>query len=162
MKPTKSNAFLSLTIAGIVSLAATPAGVYAAQGSCDDPASIEQLSAKKREMMEKHCARWSKRKVAEKENHERKLAWATAYFQDKPAMWKAYNDNAAQVGGCKDASTDCDPADLYTTFHKALATGDSIIWISRGTSNSGATYTCEKYEFTRDGKTLKNFENYRC
>ena len=135
-----------------------------ASGSCDDPASLAKLPAKKREMIEARCQDSADRKVKEQAFHEQKLAWAEAYFANKPAMWDAYNDNATQILGCPNGfdDTDCELSELQTYFHQATVGPDRIIWIDRGSSDGGITYNCQRYEFSSDGAALLEYDNYRC
>ena len=153
-----------LAIAAACGLWLSGSNAIAASGSCDDPASLAKLPPSKRAMIEARCQDSAERQVREQALHENKLAWAEAYFADKPAMWDAYNDNAAQVLGCPGGfeDTSCAPEELKTYFYQATATADRIIWIDRGSSNGGATYSCERYEFSRDGATLLESEAYRC
>lgn len=160
LKLTTSATVLLILIASGQSLAGTE---MAAGGNCD-PASLARLPPPKRAMIEARC-KSSKQNNTKREAFGReKTAWADAYFEDRPAMKKVYNDNAQSVLGCPGGldDTDCDAAELKTFFHEAYESGDRIIWIDRSTSNSGGTYTCKRWEFEDDGAELADSRVYPC
>ena len=163
-KKEMAQIFRDLAMGALIGMWLSSGNATAASGSCDDPDSLAKLPPSKRAMIEARCKDSAERKVREQSFHENKLAWATAYFADKPAMWEAYNDNAAQVVGCPGGfeDTSCGISELQTYFHKAAVSVDRIIWIDRGSSNGGASYTCERYEFSIDGADLLEYETYRC
>ncbi len=136
----------------------------AASGSCDDPASLENFSPSKRAMIERRCKERSERMKKEKNFHQGKSSWATVYFEDKPAMFKVYNNHAKMISGCPGGfdEIDCEPENLVTMFHEVNSTNTGITWIDRGSSNGGASYTCERYEFSADGAQLIDHKTYRC